>query len=480
MTIRTKLLVNYLALTSLGMVFLAAYVLWSFRVYFFSTAEADLAARSIAISESVSDWLELGDGERVETLVKRYGAQDGITLRVFSPDGTLLATSEPTTDARITNWKDIPGMKEAFANRPAHGVAKGVLSRDDRLYEARPLSRNGRMLGVLRISLTLENFKHQLSSVIKTVLFTMLLMVGLFAMISARLARNIASPIQEMRNFAVRLGGGHLGEKLNIPRRDELGQLATELNRMSERLASLDDERRAFLANVSHELRTPVSNVQVTLDALENGADEEPELRTRFIRTALDETTRLSGLIQDLLDLGRLEAGVVQLERQTISLHHLLNRCARAMESRMRSKGISIRLELEHIQLEGDPERLLQAFLNVLDNAIKFSLPKTVVSVIGRLEGSFLSVYVQDQGSGISEADLPHVFEQFYTGDPSRKRGGTGLGLAIARRIVESHGGTITASSASGRGATFKIRLPVVTPTTGSREERTVAIPATS
>jgi signal transduction histidine kinase len=315
------------------------------------------------------------------------------------------------------------------------------------------------------MSLTLEQFQRQFRIVIFTILGTLSLTLLLCAFISERLARNMARPIQAMRNFAIQVGSGHLGEKLNIHQKDELGQLATELNRMSERLDSLDKERRAFLANVSHELRTPVSNVHVTLEALESGADEEPELRGRFIRTALDETTRLSRLIKDLLDLGRLEAGVTPLEQQPLNLRDLSDRAVRAVESRMRAKGIAITVEVPAVQIQGDPERLLQAFLNVLDNAIKHSPPDSQVFVSGKIEAVRVSVEICDRGSGISESDLPHIFEQFYTADPSRQGSGTGLGLAIARRIVEAHGGKIIASSTGvGKGATFTISLPLGVP----------------
>jgi signal transduction histidine kinase len=330
------------------------------------------------------------------------------------------------------------------------------------LYAAQPIVRNGRLLGVLRMSLTLEQFQRQFRLVIFTILGTLSLTLVLCAFISERLARNMARPIQAMRNFAIQVGSGHLDEKLNIHQKDELGQLATELNRMSQRLASLDKERRAFLANVSHELRTPVSNVHVTLEALESGADEEPELRERFIRTALDETTRLSRLIKDLLDLGRLEAGVTPLEQQPLNLRDLIDRTVRAVESRLRAKGMDISVDVPNVQLQGDPERLLQAFLNVLDNAIKHSAPDSRVFVSGKIEGVQVGVEIRDRGSGISESDLPHIFEQFYTADPSRQGSGTGLGLAIARRIVEAHGGKITASSTGvGKGATFTISLPL-------------------
>jgi signal transduction histidine kinase len=461
-SIYRKLLVTYLALTTLGTSILAGYILWSFYGYFMTTRQADLDAWTTALSESVADSLEENEIERVELLVQRYGARQSVTLRVFTPDGRLLSTSDPKLDRQITDWSIVPGMREALQNKPAQGMAKGVLSKEDRLYAAKPIFRNGRMLGVLRMSITLKQFQHQFLRVTLTVLGALSLTLLLCAFISERLARNMAKPIQAMRNFAMEVGRGHLGEKLNIRQNDELGQLATELNRMSQRLASLDKERRAFLANVSHELRTPVSNVHVTLEALESGADEEPELRSRFIRTALDETTRLSGLIKDLLDLGRLEAGVVPLEQQPFSLPNLINRAVRAMETRMRSKGMGISIDVPDVQIQGDPERLLQAVLNLLDNAIKHSVPDSIVFVSGQMESAQVAVEIRDQGAGISESDLPHVFEQFYTADPSRQGSGTGLGLAIARRIVEAHGGSITASSTGrGKGATFTIRLPV-------------------
>ncbi len=131
----------------------------------------------------------------------------------------------------------------------------------------------------------------------------------------------------------------------------------------------------------------------------------------------------------------------------------------------MRSKAMGINVDVPDVQIQGDPERLLQAFLNVLDNAIKHSVPDSMVFLSGKVESVQVGVQIRDQGPGISESDLPHIFEQFYTADPSRQGSGTGLGLAIARRIVEAHGGRITAtSSGAGKGATFTIFLPLDTP----------------
>lgn len=440
---------------------MAGYILWSFHAYFNRARQADLRNWSTAIGESVADALEKDDLKRVQVLVLRFGAAETITIRVFNTNGQLIATSSPQEDRQVTNWLEVPGVSVAIKNREEQGMAKGVLSNDDRLYIARPIGRNGRLLGALRMSVTLQQFQRQFSTILWTVLGTLLLTLLLCAFISEWLARGISRPIQTMKNFAIRLGSGHFGDKLELRQSNELDQLALELNRMSERLASLDQERRAFLANVSHELRTPISNVFVTVEALRNGAASDPKVSDRFFQNVEDETKRLSRLINDLLDLGRLEAGVTLLEKQNLQLNSLISRAVRAVESRMQNSRISAQVNVGDLQIQGDSERLLQALLNVLDNAIKHSTPNSQILITGYKQAKQAVVTIRDQGQGIKESDLPHIFEQFYTADRSRQGRGVGLGLAIAKRIIEAHGGSITATSQFGEGASFTISLPL-------------------
>jgi signal transduction histidine kinase len=460
-SIHTKLLATYLLLTALGTSLMSGYILWSLHAYFIQARQTDLNNWSAALSESVGDALAENDRQEISLLVQRYGAPETVTLRIFDTNGRLLATSSPEIDRQMVNWLEVTGIRAALQNQVNHGIAKGIFSNDDRLYIARPIVREGEILGVLRMSITLQQFQRQFARVTWTVLGSLALTVLLCTFISEWLARSLSRPIQMMQNFAIRLGSGQFGDKLSIRQSDELNQLAIELNRMSERLASLDQERRAFLANVSHELRTPISNVQVTVEALRSGAQEEPQLRDRFLQTVEEETNRLSRLIHDLMDLGRLEAGITRLERQTLSLPELVERAVRAFETRTQALAVSIQVSVSEIEFEGDSERLLQALLNILDNAIKHSKANSQIWIEGQREGKQLILSIQDEGVGISESVLPRIFEQFYTADPSRKGNSTGLGLAIAKRIIEAHNGSITANSSVGQGATFLIHLPL-------------------
>jgi hypothetical protein len=157
------------------------------------TRQTDLNNWASALSESVADALEENNLDRVELLVQRYGAPETITVRVFAPDGHLLSTSSPDIDRKITSWLNVPGVREGLQNKPKQGKAKGVISNDDRLYAAQPIFRNGRLLGVLRMSLTLEQFQRQFRIVIFTILGTLSLTLLLCAFISERLARNIGT-----------------------------------------------------------------------------------------------------------------------------------------------------------------------------------------------------------------------------------------------------------------------------------------------
>lgn len=460
-SIYARLFTTYLLLTALATSLMSGYILRSFYAYFMQTRQTDLENWTAALSESFADALEENDLDRVKLITARYGAPETVTLRIFNSQGQLLSTSNPDVDRRVTNWLQVPGMKEALAKQAASGIAKGVLTGEDRLYISRPIIRNEQFLGVLRMSMTLAQFQRQFASVISTILISLVFTILIFALFSDRLARSLSRPIEIMRNFAIRLGSGQFGDRLNLRQNNELDQLVIELNRMSERLASLDQERRAFLANVSHEFRTPVSNVLVTVEALRRGAAEDEQLRDRFLQTVEDETKRLARLIHDLLDLGRLEAGVAALEPQQISLRHLIDRAVTAIELRMQGAGITVRQTVTDVQLSGDPERLLQALFNLLDNAIKHSPKGSTVAILTYRSGKRAIIQIRDRGKGIAEADLPRIFEQFYTADTSRQGNGTGLGLAIAKRIIEAHNGSITVSSQIGQGTIFKIILPL-------------------
>lgn len=242
-------------------------------------------------------------------------------------------------------------------------------------------------------------------------------------------------------------------------------QLTLVVLRDQTELRKLEQVRREFVANVSHELRTPLASIRALVETLEAGAMDEPELATDFLGRIVTEVDRLAALVDELLDLARLESGRVSLRLEPLGPADLLTRGAQRLLPQIDRARL-------HLEIEIDPDlpavladrgRIEQVLLNLVHNAIKFTPPGGTISVRAEVEGDMLLVEVRDTGVGIGPEELPRLFERFYKTDKARRSDGTGLGLAIAKHIVMIHGGTITARSVVDQGATFQFTLPLAT-----------------
>lgn len=227
-------------------------------------------------------------------------------------------------------------------------------------------------------------------------------------------------------------------------------------------LRKLESVRREFVANVSHELRTPIASIKAMVETLEAGAIEDEELTNDFLNRMVGESDRLAALVDDLLDLGRLESGRVSLHPEPLDPADLLNGAA----ERLRPQTERARLTLESAIPDGLPDvmadrgRIEQVILNLVHNAIKFTPAGGTIRVTAHARGSELVVTVADTGSGIAPEELGRLFERFYKVDRSRRSEGTGLGLAITKHIVMAHDGAIWVESEPGQGSRFFFTLP--------------------
>ncbi|HSU79863.1 MAG TPA: ATP-binding protein [Candidatus Angelobacter sp.] len=228
----------------------------------------------------------------------------------------------------------------------------------------------------------------------------------------------------------------------------------------------LDEMRQGFIANVSHELRTPISMLQGYSEAIVDGVAETEEDKKEMAKIIYDESLRMGRLVNELLDLARLEAGHFQLNATEISLNEFLDRAVGKFRSLARDQEISLSLEGlrdSSFELKMDPDRIEQVLTNLIDNAIRHTPKGGEVNVTVAKIPNFIKMSVSDTGTGIAQVDLPFVFERFYKADKARTRGkaGTGLGLAIAKNIVNAHGGKIGVQSKAGQGTTFSFTLPI-------------------
>lgn len=337
------------------------------------------------------------------------------------------------------------------------------------------------------------------------------LVPGIFAiLLSFLITRRIANPIRELRRATERIAGGDFTRPIRVQSRDEVGDLARAMNRMSQRLAQLDEMKSGFLFNVSHELKTPLTSIKEAAALLQEevpGAVNEKQRRLLEIISA--ETRILIRMIIDLLDLARMEAGRMGYRLERTSPGAIVRRAVDELQFMAQQRGVTLTVDVAP-QLGRfilDTDKLVNAVKNLVDNAVKFSprggevvictrLAPPSAGLVGedesvwstagqdqeeRVRAPSVQISVSDQGPGIPRKDLPMVFEKFYQSErrSDSKVKGTGLGLAIVRHVVEAHDGSVAVRSAPEKGSTFTITLPLPAGT-GEREpagSRTAAAP---
>ena len=227
------------------------------------------------------------------------------------------------------------------------------------------------------------------------------------------------------------------------------------------RIRQSETSRREFVSNVSHELRSPIASVRALVETLQEGARNDPDVADDFLKRIGNETARMSDIVEELLELSRLETGQVPVNMRAVDLRELWESVRSQCQARADAKGISVQsLGTGDVNIAlGDETMLRQVLANLLDNALKFTPAEGTVSFNTRLKDRLVEVSVSDDGPGIDREHLPHIFERFYKVERSRHDEGTGLGLAIVKHIVQAHGGEVAVESELGAGSTFSFTL---------------------
>lgn len=270
-------------------------------------------------------------------------------------------------------------------------------------------------------------------------------------------------PLHEIAHKAELISSHNLNERLPLPETgDELEKLTVSLNRMIERIENAFQYISRFTADASHELRTPLTALRGELEAAAQYRQLPHDTR-ETVGSALEETERLSKIVQGLLAVSRLDAGEAEMERVALDLSELSASTGEQMRLLAEDKSITLSLNAsERIMVEGDRARLKQVIVNLLDNAINYTASGGEVRLMVRAADERAILEVEDNGAGIPKDALPHIFERFFRADKARSRQrGAGLGLSIVKAICSAHGGDVQVESVEGQGSRFTVRLPI-------------------
>lgn len=384
----------------------------------------------------------------------RGHADRNLFVQLLSASGELMSSSgkPPVLDS----------LPRAEAHHPTLSTIDGY-----RIAQ-RIISKDGLPTYTVRVGTSLNMIDADVATLSRLMLAAGVAILFIAPLSGYFLAGRATRPLGRIINTAARLRPSRMDERLPIRgTQDELDQLSLTINRFLDLLRDYLERNREFVANAAHELRSPLAAVQSTVEVTLN-SDRTVEEYKEILGEIADQCGQLRVLVNQLLLLAENDAARTKIKMQPIALDHLVDKAVEMFRGVAEERGVQLIADLHGpTMIEGDADRLRQVINNLIDNSLKFTPEggQVFVSLSRHPDGNRVTLKVADTGSGISQDDLPHVFERFYRGDKSRQRinltAGNGLGLSICWSIVAAHNGTIHVDSCEGQGSVFSVTLPI-------------------
>ena len=453
--LRLRLVAWYSLLTGLSMLASDGFMYLQFRQTLFGQIDSALEVTAIQALKNLDDEVDVltFDPRQEAPALASLLNDAGVEIYLLGQDGSVQENFGNSL-TRMTQQSLKPGFNTVATEEGRW-----------RIYTQEILPSNDRPTGWLKVAHSLQPADATLQNLLHRHLLKVPLLLGMVGLGGLFLANRALKPIGQITQMAERVRvSGDLTQRIHYQgtTNDELERLATMFDEMLEALQATFDYEKRFTADASHELRTPLTTLKGRLHV----ALSQPrttEIYQETLQSIEQEVDRLIRLTSDLLLISRLEQQHQELYLEPIDLSDLLAAIAEQMQPVAEFQALTFSTHIApNLKLHGSPDHLIRLFLNLLDNAVKYTSAQGQVKVTATVNECGIQVSVSDTGIGIPADHLPHLFERFYRVEKSRSRsvGGTGLGLAIAQEIVHRHGGAIAAQSQVGQGTTFTVTLP--------------------
>jgi signal transduction histidine kinase len=472
-SLQGRLVLSYLVVILVCLVFVGLAALVLLRGYQTNLIYTRLRDRDLLAARLAGEFLRRGatPESTVERLAQQMNRGDAPRVQVYLLDraGRVEAGSDDALEGRHIDRLALRSV--AMSDWPVRG-AQALESGARLLYVAEPIRASGEgeqraATHVLLLAEALRPARLALGDLLPRLgwagAIAMIVSVG----VAGLMAYSIARPLDRIAQAAEEIAGGNYEQELDISAPREVARLIDSFNSMANQIQATLQSQQDLVANVSHELKTPLTSIQGFSQALVDGTAGDAATRKRAATIIHEEAGRMRRLVDDLLDLARLEAGQVVLAQQRVDLGEVLEACVGRLAPVLEQHAIALERQVAPVlpPILGDPDRLEQVFGNLLDNALKHARAGAEggrVCVGAEYADNTVVCSISDNGPGIPAEDLPRIFERFYQVDKSRSRhgSGAGLGLAIAREIVQAHGGQISVESVQGLGTRFAVEFP--------------------
>ena len=477
MRLRTRIASFYTILLVAGVVLVSAISSWQITNYLDEANGRTLGDQTDLFTRLIeAGTLKVDSNGSTDEILRNAAYALRVRLTIIRRDGIVVFDSSVPRDSlrHVENHAQRPEVLAAQRGGLGLATRRSATTQEEYLYAARMIHQSGDPTlanGFVRVATGLGEIRAVTSRVRLTIWTIGLGTIALILLLSVQVARSITKPILAIATTAQAIRDGDLRQRITVSTNDEITSLATSINEMAERLGNdierltrLEHVRSQFLGNVSHELRTPIFSIQGFLETLLDGAVDDPAVNRTFLEKAHKHAMRLNALLNDLIEISRIESGEMKMSFRYFGVQEFLEQMGDEMRQLAEARDLAFSLESTlsaDIKALGDRERLRQVITNLVDNAVKNTEAGGSVVLRAVLEKDRCRIEVQDTGCGIAPEHHDRIFERFYRVDKDRSRdvGGTGLGLAIVKHIVEAHGGTIGVYSTVGVGSTFFFTL---------------------
>lgn len=456
-----------LIMSILFLVFVAVFIIA--RYYYHSAAETAVhnqfsnSVETFFSTETANSSFEDAAREYVET----FDEKETLDVWVLDKDGKVVVSSSgfPVEE------QDIPDFQQALHNTSGSADFKGRNLYGEAVMASTYLLHQGEEpIGAVRYVVSLKQTNRQIARIFFALLIVFLAIVLIMFVSGITFISSIVTPIRQINEVTKRIAGGDMTARMEPQEyHDEISELSENINFMADELSSTDKMKNDFISTVSHEMKTPLTAIKGWAETLQTVGDSDPALTARGMEVIIDEATRLTGVVEDLLDLSKIVNGRMTLRYEKIDILAELDDTVFVFKDRSMREGKELIYNVPTMPApaEGDPNRINQVFVNILDNAFKYTEQGGKITVFAEMippedpEGtkSTLRVFVEDTGCGISKEELPKVRKKFYKSNISVR--GSGIGLAVVDEIVKMHGGTMDIQSEVGVGTCVILSFPV-------------------
>ena len=434
--------------------------------YLVSIRVRDQLKNTNNIAVSMAPYLKSANAKKMYELAEQSSKEFGGRFLVLNKSGIVQIDSFSVFNGQKLDHKEISDvlLGPLDTSYGFHKMDEGTGEPFYAVYYTSAIVAESETIGAVLYSADIQDVVDLTQEFINIVFLIVAGASLLVLIISVFFSGYITRPINELKSVALSISRGNLHQRIKVSGRNEMAALADTFNTMSEKLENMDRKRSEFVSNASHELKTPLSSMKILIESLlyQDGVDEK--IYKEFLGDINNEIDRLADVISGLLTLAKTDSETEALKIEKILLSELVNKTVNSLKPIAHEKDITLTYTVNNdLEVNCDAVKVMQAVMNLIDNAIKYTEKGGHVWVTLQKSGANAAISIKDDGSGIPESDLPHLFDRFYRVDKARARGtgGSGLGLHIARTIALLHGGSIEVQSEEGVGSVFTLYLPI-------------------